>query len=114
MSSNPPQTYSDFVERFPQLGEAWDLLREGGKSAGPLDQRTQLLVKLGIAIGAQRTGAVSSATRKALKGGVTMEEIEQVVALAASTIGMPGAVASFQWSRNASRKVSEGKSSSDT
>lgn len=106
MSSNPPQTYSDFVERFPQLGEAWDLLRDGGKNSGPLDERSQLLIKLGIAMGAQRTGAVSSATRKALKAGVTMEEVEQVVALAASTIGMPGAVAAFQWSRNAGRKSS--------
>ena len=110
MSSNPPQAYSDFVERFPQLGDAWDLLREGGKSSGPIDERTRLLIKLGIAIGAQRTGAVSSATRKALKAGVAMEELEQVVALAASTIGMPGAVAAFQWSRNAERKVSSEKS----
>lgn len=114
MSSNPPQTYSDFVERFPKLGEAWDLLREGGENSGPLDERSQRLIKLGIAIGAQRPGAVSSATRKALKAGVTMEEVEQVVALAASTVGMPGAVAAFQWSRNASRKGAPKAPSNDS
>ena len=35
--------------------------------------------------------------RKALAAGVAPEEIYQAVALAASTIGLPGAVAAFTW-----------------
>jgi alkylhydroperoxidase/carboxymuconolactone decarboxylase family protein YurZ len=40
---------------------------------------------------------VRSAVRKALKAGVSREEIEQVVALGASTLGMPSSVAVFSW-----------------
>lgn len=93
----PPRSFQRFVQRFPELGQAWELLAQGGKSAGPLDDRTQRLVKLGIAIGALREGAVHSAARKGLASGLSLEELEQVVALSASTIGLPAAVAAFTW-----------------
>ena len=38
--------------------------------------------------------------RKALALGVTQEEMEQTVALAASTLGMPSTVAAFCWVRD--------------
>lgn len=100
MTSRPPKTYNDFVARYPALGKAWDLLHEGGRSAGPLDELDMSLVKLGIAIGAMREGAVHSAVRKALAAGVIPREIEQVVALSASTIGLPSAVAAWTWVRD--------------
>ena len=105
MSSKVPKAYLDFIERFPELGQAWDLMRDSGENAGPLDERTRLLIKLGIAIGAQRSGATSSATRKALKAGLSNREIDQVIALAASTVGMPAAVAAFQWMNQARNKL---------
>jgi alkylhydroperoxidase/carboxymuconolactone decarboxylase family protein YurZ len=40
---------------------------------------------------------VHSSVRKALAAGIAVEEIEQVVALAASTLGMPSTVAVFTW-----------------
>ena len=46
----PPKSYTRFVQRFPKAGEAWDLLSEAGRT-GPLDKKTQRLVKLAIAIG---------------------------------------------------------------
>jgi 4-carboxymuconolactone decarboxylase len=113
MSAEAPKAYRDFINRFPQLGEAWDLMREAGKNSGSLDTRSQLLVKLGIAVGSGRSGAVSSATRKALKGGVSAEEIEQVIALAASTVGMPASVAALQWSAEARLKLSKSDRSTD-
>ena len=100
MTSRPPKTYTAFVARYPALGKAWDLLHEGGRAAGPLDELDMSLVKLGIAIGAMREGAVHSAVRKALEAGVLPREIEQVVALSASTIGLPGAVATWTWVRD--------------
>ncbi len=60
----PPATYSNFVKRYPELGRAWELIAAAGKH-GPLDERTMRLVKLGIAVGALREGAVHSCTRKA-------------------------------------------------
>jgi 4-carboxymuconolactone decarboxylase len=94
--AKPPKTYDDFVKRHPGLGQAWQALREAEK-AGPLDEKTRRLVKLGVAIGAFHTGAVHSAVRKALSAGVGREEIEHVVALAAGTIGLPSAVAVDTW-----------------
>jgi hypothetical protein len=56
-------------------------------------------VKLGIAIGAMREGAVHSGVRKARDAGASLAEMEQVVALAASTIGFPASVAVWNWVR---------------
>ena len=94
----PPQTYRDFITRFPRLGEAWDTLAEAGQE-GPLDAKTQRLLKLAVAIGAQKEGPVHASARKALAAGISREEMEQVVALAAGTIGMPSTVAAWSWIR---------------
>jgi len=96
--SQPPAAYQEFVRRFPRLGRAWELANvEAGD--GPLDERTQRLVKLAIAIGAQRQSAVHSAVRKARDAGMSLAEMEQVVPLAASTIGFPASVAVWSWIR---------------
>ncbi len=97
--SRPPAAHQEFVSRFPRLGRAWDLAGEEG-SEGPLDEKSQRLVKLAIAIGAMREGAVHSGVRKARDAGASLEEIEQVVALAATTIGFPSAVAIWTWVRD--------------
>ena len=92
----PPSAYTDFIARFSKLGQAWELLAEAGQE-GPLDERTARLVKLAIAIGAQKEGAVHASVRKALAIGITLEELEQVVALSAGTLGLPSAVAAHTW-----------------
>jgi 4-carboxymuconolactone decarboxylase len=92
----PPDAYLDFTKRFPKLGKAWEQLGDAGRE-GPLDDKTARLVKLGIAIGCLREGAVHSAARKALAAGAKSEELEQVIALAASTIGLPSTVAVYTW-----------------
>jgi alkylhydroperoxidase/carboxymuconolactone decarboxylase family protein YurZ len=91
-----PKTYETFTQRYPDIGRAWELLRRE-EANGPLDDKTARLVKLGIALGSMREGAVHSAVRKARAAGVTREEIGQAIALAASTIGLPSAVAVFSW-----------------
>lgn len=91
-----PETYQAFVARFPQIAQAWDAVGQAGR-AGPLDERTIRLVKLGIAIGALREGAVHASVRKALAQSISREEVEQVIALAAGTIGFPATVAVFSW-----------------
>lgn len=92
----PPQAFETFVQRFPKLGAAWNLLTEGGQE-GPLDEKTIRLVKFAVAAGALREGAVRSAVRKALAAGLSRAELEQVIALAAPTIGLPSAVAVHTW-----------------
>lgn len=94
--SKPPKKFTAFVSRFPELGSAWELMQNAEKQ-GPFDERTQRLIKLAIAIGAQKEGATHSCVRKGLAAGLTAEEMEQIVALAASTLGMPAAVAAYGW-----------------
>ena len=94
-----PKAYRSFVERYPKLSSAWELVAEEGQQ-GPLDQKTIRLIKLAITIGALREGAVHSNVRKALAAGISKEEIEQVVALAAGTIGFPATVAAFSWAHD--------------
>lgn len=92
----PPKAYGDFTRRYPEIGEAWDLLRRA-ESRGAIDEKTLRLIKLGIAVGGMREGAVHSGVRKAVAAGASRAEIEQVVALAASTIGLPSTVAVYSW-----------------
>jgi 4-carboxymuconolactone decarboxylase len=95
----PPDTYREFTQRYPKIAKAWELLGDAGLE-GPLDEKSARLVKLGIAIGCLREGAVHSAVRKAVARGASREEVEQVIALSASTIGLPAAVAVYTWSRD--------------
>lgn len=92
----PPKTYERFVERYPKLDKAWELIGETGRE-GPLDDKTIRLVKLAIAMGAMSGGQTRSGVRKALDAGVSRDEIEQVVALAAGTLGLGYAAGLFQW-----------------
>ena len=102
----PPARYQEFVERYPHLGDAWSLIAEAG-TEGPIDPRTARLIKLGIAIGALRQGAVHASARKGLAQGLSAAELEQVVALAAGTIGLPATVAAFSWVRESLERVAE-------
>lgn len=82
--------HADVFEKYSQLGVAC-------RSAGPLDQKVQDLVKLGIAIGANSQGAVRSHTRKALASGATPAEIIHTVLLALTTTGFPNMIAAMGW-----------------
>ncbi|MFO0930066.1 MAG: carboxymuconolactone decarboxylase family protein [Gemmataceae bacterium] len=92
----PPRAHQEFIERFPGIRAAWEQLTEAGKD-GPLDEKTRRLVKFALAAGSLREGAVHAAVRKARAIGVTLAELEQIIALAAPTIGLPAAVAVYTW-----------------
>jgi 4-carboxymuconolactone decarboxylase len=92
----PPAAFTAFQQKYPAIAKAWEQLSAAGQT-GPLDEPTQRLVKLAIAIGALREGAVHSAVRKAVAAGASREAIDQVIALAATTIGLPSTVAVFSW-----------------
>lgn len=96
MLPKPPKKYDQFAQAFPKLGEAWDAIHQAGEQ-GPLDARVQRLIKLAVAMGAMREGAVHAGARKAMAEGIPAEELLQVVALAAGTIGMPSTVAVHTW-----------------
>ena len=97
MSEYLPDIYVSFRERFPEVAGAQDNLGGALDAAGPLDDRTRRLVKLGIGIGALADGAVRSNVRKALIEGATAEEIRHVAVLAVTTAGFPTAIAAMGW-----------------
>jgi alkylhydroperoxidase/carboxymuconolactone decarboxylase family protein YurZ len=87
------------VKRYPRIAEAWEAIAEEGKE-GTLDEKTVRLVKLAVAVGALRQGAVHASVRKALAQGIPRRELEQVIALAAGTIGLPACVAVYSWAQD--------------
>lgn len=103
---NPPKAYREFVQQYPKLSEAWEVIAEAGNE-GPLDEKTVRLIKLSIAIGAHREGAVHSSVRKALSMGISKEEIEQTISLAAGTLGLPATVAIYTWVQDVFRETGQ-------
>lgn len=99
MADYLPDIYVSFREHFPQVTQAQDHLAAEIDAAGPLDERTSRLVKLGIAVGSLSEGAVRSNVRKALAAGVTSEEVQHVVLLSLTTRGYPAAIAAWGWAR---------------
>ena len=99
MTDYLPDIYQSFRADFPHVAQAQDAFAQSVADAGPLNERTRRLVKLGIAVGAVAEGAVRSAARKALEGGASEAELEQVTLLAISTRGFPSAIAALGWVR---------------
>lgn len=92
-----PNVYLKFRDGFPGVAKALDGLGEAVDAAGPLDERTARLVKLGLAIGAAAEGSVRSNVRKSLAAGATPDEVRQVALLAITTCGFPLAIAGAGW-----------------
>ena len=92
-----PKLYKEFSEKHPELLEAYQKLGKTCRETGPLDEKIQDLVNLGIAIGANSRGAVMSQTRKARASGSGREEIEHVVLLSLTTTGFPNMMAAMRW-----------------
>jgi len=92
-----PQYYQQFGRKYPTVARAYEALGEATQQAGPLDPKTRALVKLALAVGAWREGAVHSHVRRALVAGCAADEVRHVVLLATTTIGFPSMMAAMSW-----------------
>ncbi|MBI4297741.1 MAG: carboxymuconolactone decarboxylase family protein [Chloroflexi bacterium] len=92
-----PRPYTRFRKEHPKLDEAYEKFSLACHEAGPLDERTRRLVKLGIAIGAGSEGAVKSHARRAMEMGVSREEVRHACLLALTTVGFPAMIAALEW-----------------
>lgn len=92
-----PDIYTEFREEYGDVARALDELGAATSEAGPLEERTQRLVKLGIAMGGLAEGAVRSNARKALELGVSADELRHVALLAITTASFPTAIAGLSW-----------------
>jgi AhpD family alkylhydroperoxidase len=95
--SQIPKRYTKFIKDYPRVGQAYEELGNAVHNAGPLDERTRALIKLAISTGARLEGAVHSHARKALRVGVTKEEMRHVALLSLPTIGLPSMMAALSW-----------------
>ncbi|MEV4489904.1 carboxymuconolactone decarboxylase family protein [Micromonospora coxensis] len=92
-----PGIYVQFLERFPEVAQAQGALARTVRERNPFDDRTDRLIKLAMAIGAEAEGAVRSNVRKALQHGATLDEIRAVALAAITTCGFPTAIAALGW-----------------
>ena len=92
-----PKTYEDFSDKFPEIFKDYQQLGKSCREAGPLEEKYQDLIKLGIAVGANSRGAVMSSVRKALASGSTPDEIIHAVLLSLTTTGFPNMIAALGW-----------------
>lgn len=95
--SKLPKRFSDFIDRYPTVGNAYQELGQAVAGAGPLDAKTSQLVKVGIAIAAGLEGGVHSHVRKALEAGATPDEIRHAALQCLTTIGFPAMMRGMSW-----------------
>lgn len=92
-----PPVVQELAAKYPEIWEAYGRLGEAASAAGPLDRKTERLVKLALAVGSGREGAVHSHARRAIRAGWSPDEVRQVALLAITTMGWSGAVAAYCW-----------------
>jgi 4-carboxymuconolactone decarboxylase len=92
-----PKVYQTFSKEFPDVFAQFKKLGAMCREAGPLDEKCQNLIKLGIALGVNSRGGVMSSTRKALESGASREEILHAVMLGLTTSGFPNMIAALGW-----------------
>lgn len=94
-----PKTYQAFAARFPELVAAHEQVGKAVDEAGPLPDKTQALIKLGICVGAGLETALRSHVRRAMGAGATVQEVEQAIALGMNTVGFPRTVMCWSWAQ---------------
>ena len=85
------------LKNIPKSGRRIRHWGEACGTSGPLEPKTARLLKLALAIGAKSEGAVHSHVRRALREGITREELQQVALLAVTSIGWSSSMAALSW-----------------
>lgn len=95
--SSVPKRFQKFTEDYSRVAKAYEEMGNAVHAAGPLDDKTRALIKLGISVGARLEGAVHAHVRKAVNVGLTAEELRHVALLSLPTIGLPSMMAALSW-----------------
>jgi alkylhydroperoxidase/carboxymuconolactone decarboxylase family protein YurZ len=94
-----PRVYRDLRAENPDVARAYDSLGDVCRRAGPLSEREQRLVKLGLAVGLSSEGAVRSHVRRGLSEGIEAADLLHAITIAIPTAGFPATAAAYQWAR---------------
>ena len=92
-----PGTFKKFTQRFPEITQAHQDLSDASFKAGPLDEKTLCLVKIGLCVGAGLESALRSHVRRATQAGCSHEEIEHAILQGMTTLGFPTTVKAWSW-----------------
>ncbi|MGV3614162.1 MAG: carboxymuconolactone decarboxylase family protein [Fimbriimonas sp.] len=113
--SKLPKRYLAFIEKYPEIGHAYHQMGKAVGDAGPLDEKTRALFKLGLCIGAGLEGGAHSQARKALDAGATPEELRHAALQALTTLGFPTMMRGLSWVEDVlSKQKSETASASSS
>lgn len=96
-----PRPLQEFISKFPDVWKIHEDLRAKCESLGPLEKKTQHLIKIGIAAGARLETPVKRHTLIALEDGVTEDEIFHAILLVMATVGFPTMIAALTWAKEA-------------
>jgi AhpD family alkylhydroperoxidase len=97
MTKNLPKNYMNIREKFEEYGNVLAELGKVANDAGPIDKKTQHLIKLAVSTADKSEGGVHSHTRRALENGASADEIYQTLILITSIVGFPTVAASMTW-----------------
>lgn len=95
--SELPRTYREFMEKHPDIWQAYERLGTATAAGGVLDAKVRELVKLGMAAAVGSEGSVASHARRAVEAGVSREELEHALLLGITTIGFAKSMAAITW-----------------
>src|SRR5512146_1852653 len=105
-----PVKFQEFTKKYAQVANAYEGLAGECRHSGPLSERDQALVKLGIAAGSHMEGSVHSQVRKALDLGLQPDEIRHAILLGLTSVGFPKMMAALTWAEDVLKEeISKGK-----
>ena len=82
---------------FPEIAEHYDYLGSACHEQGPLDEKTRLLVKLSVSIGAQMEEPVKAYSHRLKLAGASIEEVRHAILLTLTTLGFPATARGLAW-----------------
>ena len=109
MTEKLPDIIEELRAEQPGVWDGYQNLEAALAEAGPLDAKTQRLIKLAMAIGARHEGAVHSHARRARRDGATREELLHVAFLGITTLGWPHATTGRAWILDTLRREASGE-----
>jgi alkylhydroperoxidase/carboxymuconolactone decarboxylase family protein YurZ len=101
VSEKLPDLIEALRAEHPDVWEGYQALEAATRAAGPLDARTQRLIKLALALGARHEGAVRSHARRAQADGVSRDELLHAALLGVTTLGWSHAMTGRSWIQEA-------------
>ena len=102
-----PRRFTSFLQAHPEVGAAYQQLGKAVKAAGPLDAKTQALIKVGVSIASGLEGGTHSQVRKALDAGCTPDEVRHAAMQTLTTCGFPRMMMGLSWVEDVLAKEDE-------